>query len=141
MYRVATIVTAALLLFTGCQDSSSSRPEDLIEEPLYLDVLADLFFHERMINMRNAGHLSDSLKSRLFEYYEVTPGQFERSHDFYQRQTSRQLERIDRIEKIMQSERDTLEQLQREIREAERERAEQEEPGHQVISGDEAGSE
>ncbi|WP_340105049.1 DUF4296 domain-containing protein [Rhodohalobacter sp. 8-1] len=96
----------SLLIFVSC--SNTTAPEDLVEEDRYITVFTELV----VINQLNETQLDsvsrDYLKEQIFEKYNVTPEQFERTHLYYQKQPEQQLQRIDKIEESLTEERDQL---------------------------------
>jgi len=113
LYTVLAVVLTALLLAGGCQ-KDPHKPEDLISETHYVDLLTDIFLQEKLISMRDQEESQDSLREELFATYEVTQEQFERSHTWYQRQAKDQLARIDTVQARLRAERDTVESIRME---------------------------
>lgn len=113
LYAVLSVVLTALLIAGGCQ-KDPLKPEDLISETHYVDLLTDIFLQEKLISMTDQEESQDSLRRELFTAYEVTQEQFERSHTWYQRQARDQLARIDTVQARLRAERDTVESIRME---------------------------
>ena len=118
------LILFILILLAGCREKD--KPKDLLEEPLYMELLAEVFLVESYVEIMDQREKEDSLLNVVFEEYSVDRGRFERSHEFYQRQPDRQEARADSIRRMLQAERDTVMQIRQRLRE-EQERSEQEE--------------
>ena len=110
LFTLLTPLLTALLLMSGCGEDPL-KPDDLIPEAHYTDLLTDLFLQEKLISLTDMEERQDSLREELFEAYEVSLEQFERSHIWYQRQARDQLARIDTIQSRLRAERDTVESI------------------------------
>lgn len=112
MSRIFFFTLLAGFFLAGCE--SSNKPDDLIKEPVYIDLLTEIFLTEGLVELIEDGQQKkDSLMTVVFDRYDVTPDQFERSHEYYQRQGSEQLARADSVRKKLRSERDAMIQAQR----------------------------
>lgn len=98
------IIIGLLGWLTACGDPTA--PEDLLEEDLYIEVFSELVVINQLSDEQLDGVSREYLKEQAFEKYDVDPEQFNRSHQFYQKQPELQLERIDRVEEILKEERD-----------------------------------
>lgn len=102
------ILIAFLLFLINCSDTTA--PEDLLEEDCYINVFSELVVINQ-VNDEQLGSVSrDSLREQVYEKYEVSPEQFNRSHQFYQQQPDKQLERINKIEGIFEEERERFQE-------------------------------
>lgn len=107
MSRILFYTLLAGLLLAGCE--SSNKPDDLIKEPVYVDLLTEIFLTQGLVELIEDGEQKkDSLITVVFDRYDVTPDQFERSHEFYQRQGSAQLARTDSVRDRLRNEREAL---------------------------------
>jgi hypothetical protein len=59
----------------------------------------------------------DSLYTALFNRYEVSRDQFDRSHEYYQRQGEAQVARTDTIRERLRNEREAMMRARQEMRE------------------------
>ena len=92
------------LLVSSC--GNTTAPEDLLEEDRYIDVFSELLIVNQMEEEQLDGVSRDYLKEQIFEEYNVTQEQFERSHRYYQKQPDEQLRRLDKIEKQLSDQRE-----------------------------------
>jgi len=107
MSRLLFFTLLAGLFLSGCQ--LSNKPDDLIKEPVYVDLLTEIFLTQGLVELIEEGEQKkDSLITVVFDRYEVTPDQFERSHEFYQRQGTAQLARVDSVRDRLRNEREAL---------------------------------
>lgn len=94
---IRTILTFSMIMvFTGCSGQNSpEKPNDLIPEDQYIDLLIEM---QNIQSYRNADPDSvnaDSLKTIVFNAYNVTDSQFLVSHKYYQLQPDLHLRQID----------------------------------------------
>lgn len=107
MSRILFYALLTGLLLAGCE--SSNKPDDLINEPVYVDLLTEIFLTQGLVELIEDGEqIKDSLITVVFDRYDVTPEQFDRSHEFYQRQGSAQLVRTDSVRDRLRNEREAL---------------------------------
>lgn len=100
----------------GCQ-SNPDKPKDLIKEPVYIDVLTEVFMAQSLAELKNITEKEDSLVNVVFDRYDVSRDQFERSHEYYQRQGEAQVVRTDSIRSMLRNEREALMRARQEQRE------------------------
>jgi hypothetical protein len=103
MKRLFELLMAILLLFmlSACD---SGKPEDLIDEDIYIDLLVET---ELLSTVQAKGGDTD-LVLRLFDAilaeYDITSGQFDRSHEWYQQDVEGQIVRhriaVERLREI-----------------------------------------
>lgn len=90
---------------TSCSgQDQSKKPENLMSENNYVDLLVDL---QHIITWRNARPDSisaDSLKEVIYDRYGLTEEQFEASHTYYQQQVEKHLVRIDEVIRRLEGE-------------------------------------
>lgn len=100
MYRTVFLLLA-LALFSaigtaGCTNDSPQKPDNLIEEDTYIDLLAELemmrSYHE---TLPQDSVSMDSLRTVVYNHYEISEQQFVESHEFYREDMEKQAERID----------------------------------------------
>lgn len=79
---------ALLLLFISC---SESPPEDCIEEPIYVQLMAEMQLSRAYLQVSKdtVGHVA--LKRELLKKYQVSEEQFKRSHLWYEKDHDAQL--------------------------------------------------
>ncbi|AXJ01407.1 protein of unknown function (DUF4296) [Cyclonatronum proteinivorum] len=96
-FIISTLFLSTFLLISSC----NQEPDDLIPEEIYVDLLVEF----ELINFVY-GAESDSLAQReflnlLFNTYNISPEQFDRSHEWYERDIEAQIQRkrraVDRI--------------------------------------------
>jgi hypothetical protein len=131
-FIVALILLIPLL--SACQDDPD-KPEDLIRESDYIDLLTEVFLVQSIAELRGIEEKKDSLYTIVFDHYQVTRDQFDRSHTFYQRQGEPQVVRTDSVREILRREREALMRARFQSDEAET----QNEPEVEYDSDDESG--
>lgn len=111
-------VLLALLLFSGCGEPD--KPDGLIPETQYSDLLMEVFITQNLIHFKELTEKRDSVMTDLFTRYGVTGEQFERSHKYYQVRADEQKQRIDRIREKLREERLKVDQARQEQRDTDR---------------------
>lgn len=89
------LIAAALSFFiiTGC--SGDSKPETIINQDTYIDLLIELQLLKSYQEDQFADSTTvDSLKKIIFDEYKTTEAQFRKSHTYYQQDLTKQSERI-----------------------------------------------
>lgn len=115
-FPLVLFFVSAVLFAPGCIGPEKfPKPDDLIKEDTYIDLLIEM---QHITTYRNAEPDSvnaDSLKAVVYRDYGVSEEQFLTSHEYYQRDVSGQISRVDqaiqRIEdekKLIESYMDTL---------------------------------
>ncbi|HBX64983.1 MAG TPA: hypothetical protein DEG32_02035, partial [Balneolaceae bacterium] len=88
-------VLSTLLFFSNCMGTEKSpRPDNLIAEENYIDLLVEM---QHITTYRNAMPDSvnaDSLKSLIYDKFGITEEEYLTSHQYYQKQVDRQLIRV-----------------------------------------------
>lgn len=98
---------SSIVIFS-CGDPTAT--EDLLEEDRYISVFSELLVINQL-NEEQLGAVSrEYLKEQVFEEYDITREQFERTHRFFQQQPERQLQRLNKVEEIFTEERDRLQE-------------------------------
>lgn len=93
-------ISAALLLLSGC--SNGQKPDDLIDEQTYIKLLAELQLTKSYRDILPADSLvADSLRSEVYEKYDITEERFKLSHRYYQSQNVEQQERIEQAIELL----------------------------------------
>lgn len=97
--RFSAIITFSILLAIvgmGCEEPSVvSKPDQLLEEELYLDIFVE-FELLRISQNELPGVLNiDSLTNVIYSKYDVDPEEFLSSHTYYQSQVFEHETRID----------------------------------------------
>jgi len=105
-----------LLLFTGISCNDNETTKDLISEDRYVEIFSQLVVINQIPDEQLEEASRDSMIDRVFEQKDVTRDQFNRSHNYYQRQPDRQIHRIARVEEKIKSERDEFQERLNEIR-------------------------
>lgn len=99
---ICLLFALLMVLVSGCVGPEAPpKPENLIEEDVYIDLVVEM---QHITTYRNALPdiiSADSLKSIVFQKYEITEEQFIASHKYYQHQVESHISRIERaIERI-----------------------------------------
>lgn len=92
--------------FSSCGDPTA--PEDLLEEELYINVFTELLVINQLNEEKLDGVSRDYLREQVYEEYDVTREQFDRTHQYYQKQPDKQLDRLDKIEETLIDHRDNF---------------------------------
>lgn len=103
-----TFLIFLILLTASC--STDDRPDDLIEEERYVQVFTELVVINQITDEQLGPVSRDYLTEQVFEKQGVTESQFDRTHQYYQRQPDRQLERISKVEEKLTRERDQFQE-------------------------------
>jgi hypothetical protein len=93
----------------------SEEPEPISEET-YKILLTELALLNQMNEMLLGEVPKEEKREMIFEHYNVTEEEFNRSHDIYQRDIERQMKRIEEVQTILRAERDSLQQAERRYR-------------------------
>jgi hypothetical protein len=107
MNRFIVALMVIIPLLSACQDDPN-KPEDLIREPVYIDLLTEVFLIQSIAELRGIEENKDSLYTVIFDQYNVTRDQFDRSHTYYQRQGEAQVARADSVRDMLRREREAL---------------------------------
>lgn len=107
MNRFIVALMVLMPLLSACQDDPN-KPEDLIREPVYIDLLTEVFLIQSIAELRGIEEKKDSLYTVIFDQYNVTRDQFDRSHTYYQRQGEAQVARADSVRDMLRREREAL---------------------------------
>ena len=125
MKRLLSILLLAAALPAGCEEERH-KPEDLIYEPLYKEILMEMFLAREMDELIGNKVSVDSLRMEIFDHYDVSVVRFERSHEYYERDPERQLLRLEQIRKMIQEEQEAIRQdRQQHMEQRQREEGEQ----------------
>lgn len=84
------------------------EPENLLSEDIYIDLLVEFQY---VITYRNANPDSvnaDSLTALIYDKYQVTEDEFLVSHEYYQKQVKKQIDRVDKALQRLRAEEDQL---------------------------------
>ena len=96
-------------LFLGCNDEPvMEKPEDLIPEDAYIDLIAELQLIKSHYSAEPDEVDLDSLKQEIYQKYEINEEQFISSNRYYQQQVSAQINRIDQAMLRLQEEQTLL---------------------------------
>lgn len=84
----------------GCTEVQDIKPKNLIPEDIYIDLLVELQLL-RSYSYTDPALDKDSAAVVIFKKYSVNAEEFFKSHDFYQTQIEKQIERVNlAIERI-----------------------------------------
>lgn len=83
-----------LLLTVAACSAEDPRPENLISEETYIDLLVELQLIRTLEDRSDEPVPGDSLRQEIFRKYEVDSLQFEESHTYYQQNLEEQKARI-----------------------------------------------
>lgn len=94
-WKTAVFFLLPFLLLLGSCKEENPKPEKLIPEDTYINLLVELQLLESYRSSTPEDSTSiDSLKSIVFTKYDATQEQFVESHRYYQKQVKPQKERI-----------------------------------------------
>lgn len=112
------VAFSLMLMSVSCSDRDT--PKDLIDEDRYIKIFSQLVMVNQIMDDQLGEISRDYLVDQVFEQHNVTDDQFYRSHQYYQRQPGRQLERINRMEEKFKNERDQFQERLNQERQAKR---------------------
>ena len=96
----------------GC----SEKPDDVMDEELYGNVLIELTIINHMDESQLGERTPEQLRDRVFEKYSVTREQFRISHEYYQLDMQKQMQRVEEYSERLRAERDSIQQAERQFR-------------------------
>lgn len=111
---------AILLLFaliSSCK-SDPSKPQELIDEQTYERMFVEFAIINQLDQKLLENTSEEELRNKVFEHYGVSEEEFEISHQYYEQQLEQQLDRVSEITKMLRSERDTLNTIERKYQQA-----------------------
>ncbi len=112
--RIIPIFAGILLLFSACTDSV---PEQVIDEETYIKMFIEFAVVNQMDkNLLNDNQTRDDLRAKVYEHYGVSKEEFMISHEFYENDLDKQLERLERINQAIRDERDKISEAEEEHR-------------------------
>lgn len=82
----------------GC---SSEVPEDLIEEPKYIDLLVEMHILAAVMEMEGDEELFRNGQDTVLSRHGISRDQFRRSHDYYHRDMRAQQRRFNEVRGIL----------------------------------------
>ncbi len=96
LLKILATVLLFFLFLNGCLGPEKTpRPENLISEQNYIDLLVEMQHIKTYKNVQPDSISADSLKELVYQKFGITDQQYLESHTYYQQQTDRQLQRID----------------------------------------------
>ncbi len=105
-------VIVIILLFLGlvCDDQEQiPKPDDLIEEGTYIQLLAELQLLDAIAYVSSDSLNLDSLINQVYIHYDVEEDQFLSSHRYYQSKPNEHVVRLDSALNILKREQQALE--------------------------------
>lgn len=122
----------AALLLTACSDTGPDRPErpdDLLDEDRYIDILAELHIVQALEDTYQDTTLHEQALERVLENYDVRHQQFQSTHNYYMRaDPGRQRERMEKVRERLNHELQTINEEVQNRREQQQEQQEPEDP-------------
>ena len=115
MKKLLLIVTI-LLSFISCQ--KEEKPEDILSEEKYEQVFIELTIVDQMNEDLLDEMTRQGLRNEVFQEYEITEEDFNRSHRYYEQQVDDQIRRMEEVNLKLREVRDTLAALERSYKEA-----------------------
>ena len=95
----------ALLFVVSClRQEETSKPDNLISEQNYIDLLVEMQHITTYRDARPNTVNADSLKSLVYDKFGITEEQFLASHQYYQKQVNRQIARVNEALRQMENE-------------------------------------
>jgi len=119
--RFLLYIFIGLILFTSCTDS---QPDNLLEEDVYESIFIELAIIDQLEATLLGEYTRRELRQMVYDHYGVTAEDFAETHAFYEQNIEKQLERVDRINERMRSERFDIDESEREFRTQNRRSAE-----------------
>lgn len=114
------IIILVFFFAVSCDFDDSDK---IMDEKTYEDVFIELAFLDQYDEKLLNDITRDELRDTIFDHYGVTKEQFRISHEHYQSQVEKQLERIDRIGQRIRDERDKVNEADRKYKESLREKS------------------
>ena len=113
MNRIFLLIlsTFFLLMIPACE----STP-DVLEEELYGKLLLEFSLLNQMDEAFLQEKPREELQIKIYDRYGVSEEKFRRSHEYYQRNIDKQLERIEVLGQLLRQERDSVQIAEREHR-------------------------
>lgn len=102
----------ALAAMIGC-GSEYSEPEELIAEETYERMFIEFAIINQMDEQLLNNTSREELRQMVYREYGVTEEEFRISHEYYEQNVDEQLERVNEIIRLMRSERDSVQTIQR----------------------------
>ena len=119
MKRLNSLIIIFLLIFAACEDN---KPEGLIDEQTYEKMFIELaIVNQYDRNLLEEGVTREDLRQQVFLHYGVSEEDFVISHEYYENNLDQQLERLERINKIIRDEREKITEAEEQYREQNRE--------------------
>ena len=91
----------------GCSEDPF-KPDDLLDEPIYKDIAGELFLAGALAELKGGDVSVDSLRQRVFDHFDVDKERFERSHEYYQRNPEKQMDRFEQIRERIRDEQEGI---------------------------------
>lgn len=99
-------------LMTGCGPESPASDE-LIDEETYERMFIEFAIINQLDQQLLHNTTREELQDKVYEHYGVTEEEFSVSHEYYEQNIEAQLERVKEINKMLRSERDSIQTIQR----------------------------
>lgn len=106
-----------LLIFTACEEK---EPDTLIEEDTYILMFAELAIIDQYDPNLLKNRTKEDIRNLVYQKYNVSKEDFQRSHEHYQENINAQLNRIEKINLLLREERDSVDVFERELQEKNR---------------------
>lgn len=108
--KTTEIILFIFLLFPVMLVSCNhDKPDNLIEEEIYLDMFAELIIVNQLRDAQLNEVSRDSLIELVYDKYNYSAETFRESHNYYQRDAEKQIERLEKVTKRLESERYLIE--------------------------------
>lgn len=108
------ILTISLLSATGWI-SCEGQPE-LLDEETYGNILIELTIVNQMDEVHMGDRSREEFIDEIYQKYDVSSEIFRMSHEHYQRDVEQQMKRVEELGKRLRSERETIQQAEKEFR-------------------------
>lgn len=93
------------LFLSGCLGPEEiPKPDNLIAEGNYIDLLIEMQHINTYRNAQPDSVSADSLKALIYDRYDITEEQFLESHTYYQKHVDEQIARVDEALRRLESE-------------------------------------
>ncbi|TVR17594.1 MAG: DUF4296 domain-containing protein [Balneolaceae bacterium] len=106
-----------LIFLAACTDS---RQDKLLSGDLYEKIFIELAIIDQIEDALLGDHTRSELRQMVYEHYGVTAEEFNRTHNYFEKNIDEQLKRIESIHERLRDERSAIDESEREIREQNR---------------------
>lgn len=114
------ILPFLLLIFSSCNQDNS---DNLLSEATYKDIFLELAIVNHIDTLLLANITREELIDQIFDHYEITPEEFRKTHDEFEKDIDQQLKRMEQILVMLREERERIDAIEQEYHRQQREPA------------------